>query len=62
MSGLRRGGGNRNAQRAVVKATKEGTNVMNWLINALKQGVARVSRSVPQTELVHDAAGLKVTR
>ncbi len=44
------------------KATKEGTKTMNWLINAVTQDVGRGLRSVPQTELVLDAAGLKVTR
>jgi hypothetical protein len=39
---------------------------MNWLINVLteplKQGVARVSRSAPQSDLLLERAGLGATR
>ena len=34
----------------------------SWVLGASEWSFARVSCSVPQTELVHDAAGLKVTQ
>jgi hypothetical protein len=35
---------------------------MNWLINALTEDAGGALPSMPQTDLVLDPAGLKVTR